>query len=160
MSEISEYMESEETRAEAARRRLLSAKGEPLLLADWVRAVFTHFEVEAAALQKEVPFRLDLREGKAYVSLVAFTMRRMRPRWGGRLGEWCFKPIATHELLNLRTYIRHRGEAGIYFLTEWIPNPLSAFLGPRTFGLSISMSACTFSRLLSYTSSRPLMLPT
>src|SRR6266852_2534444 len=108
---------------------------EPLLLSDWQRALFIHFEVEAGALQAEVPFRLDLREGKAYVSLVAFTMRRMRPRVGGPLAEWCFGPIATHELLNLRTYVRHRGEAGIYFIAEWIPNRLSVFLGPRTFGL-------------------------
>jgi len=117
------------------KRRLMSGKGEPLLFADWERALFMHFEVDACALQSEVPFRLDLREGKAYVSLVAFTMRRLRPRLGGRLAEWCFKPIATHELLNLRTYVRHCGESGIYFLAEWIPNQLSAFLGPRTFGL-------------------------
>jgi uncharacterized protein YqjF (DUF2071 family) len=43
--------------------------------------------------------------------------------------------MATHELLNLRAYVRHRGEPGIFFLAEWIPNRLSAFLGPRTFGL-------------------------
>ena len=107
----------------------------PLFIGEWDRALFIHFEVDAGALQAEAPFRLDLREGKAYVSLVAFIMRRMRPCRGGRLAEWCFSPIATHELLNLRTYVRHRGEAGIYFLAEWIPNPLSAFLGPRTFGL-------------------------
>src|SRR5436309_12698096 len=121
-----------------ARRRLLSIKREPLLISHWERALFMHFEVEPRALQAEVPFRIDLREGKAYISLVAFTMRRMRLRFGGRLMEWCLKPMATHELLNLRTYVRHRGEAGIYFMdfmAEWIPNRLSAFLGPRTFGL-------------------------
>src|SRR5438094_123782 len=66
----------------SARRRLLSVRGEPLLLSDWDRALFMHFEVDASALQAELPFTLDLREGKAYVSLVAFTMRRMRPRSG------------------------------------------------------------------------------
>lgn len=123
------------TNNDAARRRLGSVKGEPLLLADWERALFIHYEVEAEVLQAEIPFPLDLRGGRAYVSLVAFTMRRLRPRVGGRLTEWCFEPMATHELLNLRTYVRHGGEAGIYFLAEWIPNRLSAFLGPRTFGL-------------------------
>src|SRR5438445_251338 len=77
-----------------------SKECEPLLVSNWERALFIHFEVDAGALQAEVPFRLDLREGKAYVSLVAFTMGRMRPRFGGSLAEWCFKPIATHELLN------------------------------------------------------------
>src|SRR5438105_12235897 len=103
----------------SARRRLLSVRGEPLLLSDWDRALFMHFEVDASALQAESPFALDLREGKAYVSLVAFTMRRMRPRLGGKIAEWCFKPLGTDELLNLRTYVRHRNETGIYFLAEW-----------------------------------------
>jgi uncharacterized protein YqjF (DUF2071 family) len=120
---------------EIARARLLSVDHEPLLLSDWERALFMHFEVEPRALQTAVPFKLDLREGRAYVSLVAFTMRRLRPCLGGRLTGWCFKPMATHELLNLRTYVHHRGEPGIFFLAEWIPNRLSAFLGPRTFGL-------------------------
>jgi uncharacterized protein YqjF (DUF2071 family) len=120
---------------EAARERILSRKGEPLFLADWDRAVFIHYEVASEILQPEVPFPLDLRDGKAYVSLVAFTMRRMRPRLGGQLAEWIFKPIATHEFLNVRTYVRHNGEPGIYFLAEWLSNHLSVHLGPRIFGL-------------------------
>lgn len=120
---------------EAARERILSRKGEPLFLADWERAVFIHYEVDPEILQREIPFQLDLLDGKTYVSLVAFTMRRMRPRFGGRLAEWIFKPIATYEFLNVRTYVRHNGEAGIYFLAEWLSNPLSVHLGPVTFGL-------------------------
>ena len=119
----------------AARRRLLSRRAEPLFLADWERALFIHYEVKAAAFQRDVPFPLDLREGRAYVSLVAFTMRGMRFRFGGKFSEWLCRPIATHEFLNVRTYIRHRGEPGIFFLSEWLSNPLSVRIGPRTFGL-------------------------
>jgi uncharacterized protein YqjF (DUF2071 family) len=119
----------------AARRRLLSVPGEPLLYADWLRVLFIHFEVDAEALQREVPFPLDLREGRAYVSLVAFTMRDMRPRVGGKLAALLFKPIATHHFLNVRTYVKHRGETGIYFLAEWLDNPISVTLGPPAFGL-------------------------
>ena len=120
---------------EAARKRILSRGGEPLFLADWERAVFIHYKVDPEILQRHVPFELDLCDGKAYVSLVAFTMRRMRPRLGGLITEWVFKPIATHDFLNVRTYVRHNGEPGIYFLAEWLSNPLSVQLGPRTFGL-------------------------
>ncbi|HXT11418.1 MAG TPA: DUF2071 domain-containing protein [Candidatus Angelobacter sp.] len=120
---------------QAARDRLLSVKGEPLFLADWLRPVFIHFEVPVNALQSAVPFELDLYDGNAYVSLVAFTMRGMRPFRGGRLAAWLFKPIATNDYLNVRTYVRHRGEAGIYFLTEWMNNRFSIHLGPWTFGL-------------------------
>jgi uncharacterized protein YqjF (DUF2071 family) len=119
----------------AARRRILTTKGEPLFYADWLRAVFIHYEVDPEVLQREVPFELDLDDGRAYVSLVAFTMRDMRPRIGGRLAAWLLKPISTHEFLNARTYVRHRGEIGIYFLAEWLSNPLSVLLGPLSFGL-------------------------
>jgi uncharacterized protein YqjF (DUF2071 family) len=113
----------------------LSVKGEPLFLADWLRPVFVHYEVSAERLQRDVPFELDLREGKAYVSLVAFTMRRMRPFRGGPFTAWMLKPIARNDFLNVRTYVRHRGEPGIYFLAEWMNNAFSVRLGPWTFGL-------------------------
>lgn len=123
------------TFSEAARRRMLAIRGEPIFYARWDRAVFIHYAADPAVLQPDVPFELDLRDGRAFVSIVAFTLSRMRPRIGGRFGEWFFKPIATHEFLNVRTYVRHRGEPGIYFLAEWLSNPLSVRLGPRTFGL-------------------------
>jgi len=114
---------------------MLAKAGEPLFFATWDRAVFIHYEADPIVLQREVPFPLDLRHGRAFVSLVAFTLQRMRPRRGGRLGEWLFKPIASHEFLNVRTYVQHAGEPGIFFLAEWLSNPLSVRLGPRTFGL-------------------------
>ena len=121
--------------SEGGKRRLLTVPGEPLFLADWERAVFIHYAVDGGTLQKEVPFALDLWEGRALVSLVAFTMRDMRPRRGGCLAAWPFKPIATHPFLNVRTYVKHGDERGIYFMTEWLPNRLSVLLGPLAYGL-------------------------
>lgn len=114
---------------------MLANKGEPVFLAAWDQAVFVHYEADPCLLQRQIPFQLDLLDGRAFVSIVAFTLLRMRPRIGGRLGEWLFKPIASHEFLNVRTYVRHAGEPGIFFLAEWLPNPLSVRLGPRVFGL-------------------------
>jgi len=114
---------------------MLAHAGEPLFLAAWNKAVFIHYEADPCLLQRQIPFTLDLRNGRAFVSIVAFTLSRMRPRFGGRLGEWLFSPIASHEFLNVRTYVRHAGEPGIFFLAEWLSNPLSVRLGPRTFGL-------------------------
>jgi uncharacterized protein len=121
--------------SDAARHRILSVAGEPLFHADWLRAVFIHYEVDAECLQRAVPFELDLDAGRAYVSLVAFTMQGMRPCIGGKLGALLLKPIAGHGFLNVRAYVRHRDETGIYFLAEWLSNPLSVALGPRLFGL-------------------------
>ena len=116
-------------------RRILSRRGEPLFIAGWKNALMLHFEGDAEALQREVPFELDLRDGRAFVSLVAFTMQGMRPRAGGKLAAWLFSPIATHDFLNVRTYVRHGGERGIHFLAEWLTNWLAVMLGPTTFGL-------------------------
>jgi len=100
-----------------------------------MRAVFIHFEVEPDALQSEIPFALDVWQGRAFVSLVAFTMERLRPRTGGRLGELAFRPIANTRFLNVRTYVRHRGEAGIYFMAEFLSNRWFVPLGRPSFGL-------------------------
>ena len=67
-----------------AQRRLLSVPGEPLFIADWDRPLMIHYEVDPVALQRVMPFELDLWDGRAFVSLVAFTLRRMRPRLGGK----------------------------------------------------------------------------
>jgi uncharacterized protein len=121
--------------SEIARRRLLSIRGEPLFFAHWDNAIFIHYETDPRELRRCIPYQLDLYEGRAFVSLVAFTMRGMRPRFGGRIGELLLKPIATHNFLNVRTYVRHKGESGIYFMSEWLSNRVAAWLGPLTFGL-------------------------
>src|ERR1700744_4806921 len=128
-------MRKEPTLSSKGRERLLSRWGEPMFLAGWERTLFVHFEVPAGPLQKSVPFPLDLHEGRAYVSLVAFTMRDMRFRRGGPALNWLLKPIATHNFLNVRTYVKHGNERGIYFLTQWLSNWLSVQLGPLLYGL-------------------------
>ena len=121
--------------SEMARARMLADRGEPLFYANWDNAVFIHYESDPAALQRCVPFPIDLYHGRAFVSIVAFTLRDMRPRLGGKISQWLVKPIATHHFFNVRTYVRHHGEVAIYFMAEWLSNRLSVALGPTTFGL-------------------------
>jgi uncharacterized protein YqjF (DUF2071 family) len=110
--------------------------GEPFWLCDWTEVVFIHFEVDAATLQRAVPFTLDLFEGRAFVSLVAFTLTDMRPRVGGNLTRLLFKPFGTHRFLNARTYVRRHNHTGIYFLAEWLDAPwLNLVAGPALYGL-------------------------
>ncbi len=113
-----------------------------LFVADWRDALFIHFRLDPAVLEAMMPVRLDLYNGCAYVSLVAFTQRRLRPAIG--VPEFLSRPLATHEFLNLRTYVMHEGEPGIYFLAEWIPNPLAVFLGPRLYGLPYKLAEMAY----------------
>src|SRR5437016_5668457 len=108
---------------------------ETLLLADWVEAVFLHFRVSPNRLQPLIPLELDLFEGDAFVSLVAFTQRRLRPSFGGKVAAWLSGPLASHEFFNVRTYVRHGDDRGIFFLAEWIPNRVAVLIGPQTYGL-------------------------
>lgn len=127
-------LESPSAFSELARRQL-AADDSALLLCHWRRVVMIHFEVDAEIFQPQIPFPLDTRDAKAYVSAVAFTMTDFRPRYGGKLGALCSAPVASHNFLNVRTYVRHGDERGIYFLAEWLTNRLCAFLGPRIYGL-------------------------
>jgi uncharacterized protein YqjF (DUF2071 family) len=56
----------------------------PLFMADWDSVIMLHLEVSPEELQRETPHPIDTFDGRAFVSLVLFTMRRMRPVWGGR----------------------------------------------------------------------------
>src|SRR6266446_8429591 len=79
----------------------------------WMSALFIHYEVKPERLQPEVPFPLDVRDGKAYVSVVAFSQERLRFAFGGNLTNWVGRWFANHEFLNVRTYVRQVGEPGI-----------------------------------------------
>jgi uncharacterized protein YqjF (DUF2071 family) len=106
-----------------------------LFIADWLDAAFVHFRIDPAALQPLIPLPPDCFHGDAYVSLVAFTQRNLRPTVGGALAAWLATPLASHAFLNVRTYVRCGDVRGIYFLAEWIPNRLACLIGPRTYGL-------------------------
>ena len=116
----------------------------PVFRADWVDAVFIHYRIDPAVLQPHVPFELDLYGGYAYVTLVAFTQRNLRPTVGGRLAEALSRPVGCHPFLNVRSYVRHRGEAGIYFIAEWIPNRLSALIAPPLYGLPFRLGRLSY----------------
>src|SRR5947208_7301734 len=127
-------------------QRTSSVVDRPLFRADWFEVVFLHFEVDPRVLQPAVPFELDVRDGRAYVSLVAFTQRNLRPVFGGRIARLLAAPLAEHEFLNVRTYVRHRGERGIFFIAEWIPNRLASLIGPRTYGLPYRLGELDYRR--------------
>jgi uncharacterized protein len=94
-----------------------------------------HFAVDSDALQKEVPFPVERFDGQAFVSLVCFTLTDMRPRWGGGWAAALFRSWGTHCYLNVRTYVWHAEEPGIYFLAEWLSSRVATWLGPALFGL-------------------------
>lgn len=127
--------DQETTLSDRARSRFEQLEGSPPFTSDWLNTVMIHFAVDPSELQQVVPFELDLHDGGAFVSLVAFDMVGLRPTRCERMGKRLFAPLGSHPFLNVRTYVRHNGETGIFFLTEFLPNILSVPLGPVVYGL-------------------------
>lgn len=81
---------------------------------EWNRVLFLHWEIDLAEIKKWLPNELevDTYEGKAWISLVAFSMERIRPR-----GLPAFPPISNFDEVNIRTYVRSQNKRGVYFLS-------------------------------------------
>jgi uncharacterized protein YqjF (DUF2071 family) len=80
----------------------------------WRDLLFAHWPVPAAALVRHLPadIEVDTCGGEAWVSVVAFRLARVRQRW--------LPPLpfgSAFAEVNLRTYVRRRGEPAIYFLS-------------------------------------------
>jgi uncharacterized protein YqjF (DUF2071 family) len=87
---------------------------------DWCELLFLHFRLDARALRPRVHPRLaiDERDGSAWVSLAAFTLRN-----GGLRG---LPPLPEFHELNLRTYVTLPGHpSGVWFLSLDAANRLA-----------------------------------
>ena len=94
------------------------------LRAEWRRLCLVTYALEPARLEPLVPpgLSLDLREGKAFVSLVAFDF--LRPRvlgipWPG---------YRDFPEINLRFYVRQGERRGVAFVREYVPKRLIAWI--------------------------------
>jgi hypothetical protein len=78
------------------------------------RPALRHWPFDPDELRTRIPpaLEVDTFEGRAWLGVVPFTMANVGPR--------SLPPIpghATFPELNVRTYVRHRGRAGVWFLS-------------------------------------------
>ncbi|MAO37511.1 MAG: hypothetical protein CMP12_16700 [Zunongwangia sp.] len=81
---------------------------------EWNNALFLHYQVDLNELEKFVPkeLEIDLFDGKPWISVVAFTMEKIRPK-----NLPCFPPISNFDEINIRTYVKSNNKTGVYFLS-------------------------------------------
>lgn len=81
---------------------------------EWNNAIFLHYQVDLTELKKFVPeeLEIDLFEGKPWVSVVAFTMEKIRLK-----NLPAFPPISDFDEINIRTYVKSKNKTGVYFLS-------------------------------------------
>lgn len=96
--------------------------GDPVMYQRWQRLLFLHWAIEPAEIQRHLPrdLRVDTFDGAAYLGVVPFEMRNIRPCWSPAV------PYISNFLeLNLRTYVvDSEGRPGVYFFSlnadRWI----------------------------------------
>jgi len=79
----------------------------------WEELLFLHWEVPAAQVEATLPegLAVDLHEGRAYLGLVPFLMRGVRPR-----GVPAVPGVSNFLEMNVRTYVHDReGRPGVWF---------------------------------------------
>jgi uncharacterized protein YqjF (DUF2071 family) len=109
----------------------------------WRDLVFLHWELQPEAVRPAVPppFELDLREGRAWVSIVAFEVRDLRPvKWR----PWIALPRFLET--NLRTYVRWNDEPAICFLTLDAASRLAVVGARLAYGLPYRHASMLFAR--------------
>jgi hypothetical protein len=94
------------------------------LSATWSNLVLATFETPEELLRPRLPrgLELDRRDGRCFVSLVAFDFlntRVLRVPWPG---------YRHFPEINLRFYVRHGEQRGVVFVREFVPKRLIAFM--------------------------------
>ena len=108
--------------------------GQWLMTQSWHDLLFAHYAVDPAVIRDIVPepLAVDLYRGTAWLSVVPFWIRNLRPP-----GLPALPLISKFPELNVRTYVTFRGEdglekPGVYFFSLDAGN-LSAVWGARLF---------------------------
>ena len=88
----------------------------------WTNVLFAHWPVAPSVLQALLPKSLEVLtcEGSAWIGVVPFLMSNVRPRGLPPL-PW----LSSFPELNVRTYVRHGDEEGVWFFSLDAANPLA-----------------------------------
>ena len=110
----------------------------------WHDLLFAHWPIPAERLRALVPpqLELDTFAGSAWLGIVPFRMSRVRLR-----GLPPLPGAAAFPELNVRTYVRHRGERpGVWFFSLDADQPLAVEGARRLFHLNYQWAEMSSTR--------------
>jgi uncharacterized protein YqjF (DUF2071 family) len=97
----------------------------------WNDLLFMHWPVEEKALRNLVPadLQIDLFDGEAWLGVIPFVMTDVRPRFFPAVFALGFPE------LNVRTYVRYKDRAGVWFFSLDAASRLAVWTARRFFQL-------------------------
>ena len=102
--------------------KIIQKRHRVFLSAGWHNLLLFNYKVSPDVLAPLLPegCELDLLDGSAYLSLVAFEFLRTKVvgiKWPG---------FVNFPEINLRFYVQYNGERGVCFVKEYVPSPVVA----------------------------------
>ncbi len=113
--------------------------GRPVMYQRWRELLFLHWEYPLAAIQATLPegLHVDTFAGKAYLGIVPFFMRQVRPRFFPAV-----RGISHFMELNVRTYVHDEaGVPGVWFYSLDANQRLAVKIARRFFHLPYEHAA-------------------
>jgi uncharacterized protein YqjF (DUF2071 family) len=125
-------MKPDEILRQSAHRPWPLPMGPWVMRQTWDRLLFAHWPVPFDTLRPLIPraLELDRYDGEAWLGVVPFLMRNVRPRALPAV-PW----LSAFPELNVRTYVTVGDKAGVYFFSLDAGNPLAVEIARRWFHL-------------------------
>lgn len=105
----------------------------PVMFQTWSDLLFLHWEIDPDEISKRIPDRLtvDFHEGKTYLGLVPFFMKKVRPRFMPPM-PW----LSNFMELNVRAYVHdEHGRPGVWFFSLDCDQPVAVEVARKFFHL-------------------------
>ena len=104
---------------------------------EWNNAIFLHWKISTDIIQSLIPkgLELDTLDGKTWISVVAFTMEKIRPR-----NLPALTAISTFHEVNLRAYVSRDNKPGVYFFNIEAQKTISVLIAKSLSGLPYKKS--------------------
>lgn len=98
----------------------------------WSQMLLLHWPFSLKAVRPLVPDELELDsfDGKAWISILPYRVRGVRPIVAPSI-PW----FSTFLQLDVRTYVLHQGEPGVFFFSLDASNPVAVWLARTVFRL-------------------------
>jgi uncharacterized protein YqjF (DUF2071 family) len=104
-----------------------------IMYQQWRDLLFLHWPMDPELIAKKIPcdLRIDTHNGMAWVGIVPFSMRNVRPRFLPAISA-----ISNFEELNLRTYVIDRyGRPGVWFFSLDSSDKFATWIAKKFFHL-------------------------